>query len=108
MQRGLRDRLAELGHLLKPRLVLRACVLEELRVDPEEILRGSAFRKLLGHRKVFLQTPVDERSPLAVGSGDTAMADRVGRCICIMASTPNGIVQLPASVSVFSGMSDPP
>src|SRR5215831_19578375 len=64
------DGLAELGHLLESRLILRPGVLEELRVDLVEILRRSALSELLGHRKVFLQALIDECSPFLVDRGD--------------------------------------
>jgi len=39
--------LAELGHLLESRLILRPGVLQELRIDLVEILRRSALSELL-------------------------------------------------------------
>src|SRR5215831_570356 len=64
------DGLAELGHLLESRLILRPGVLEELRVDLVEFERRSALSELLGHRKVFLQALIDECSPFVVDRGD--------------------------------------
>src|SRR5215472_5865349 len=71
------DGLAELGHLLQSRLILRPGVLKELRVDLVEILRRSALSELLGYRKVFLYALIDECNPFLVDRGDALVKSTV-------------------------------
>src|SRR5262249_1569294 len=67
------QRFAELGHLLKLGLILRAGVLEKLGIHPIHILHGLARRQLLRHGEVFLEAAIEESDPVFVPGGNAVV-----------------------------------